>query len=104
MKKLFSYDINYGRGYGVEGLFIATQKEVDLMLGNNIYFGEICGKHSEIDHTFKKEDLTVVNVSLESLKELEDQLGDTLSGYNPVEYFQEALADGQYDEEDDDEV
>ena len=99
MKKLFSYDISWGRGYGVEGLFIATQKEVDAIIGKTIYFGEICGKHSDIDYAFESGDIKPLWVSQTTIEDLEREVGETISGHNPLEYFEDQAYDHEEDED-----
>lgn len=87
MKKLFSFYWDCGRMGGVEGLFIATQDEVDSAIGKQVYFGEILGKHSEVYGKLDAEDVTLVSEDQDKVQWLEGLLGETISGYNPLEYI-----------------
>lgn len=72
----------------VEGLFISTQEEVDKLLGKEIYFGEILGKHSEVSGTIDEGDITLVSSDQEKVNWLLGLLGYTVSGYNPFDYYE----------------
>lgn len=88
MKKLYSFYWDCGRMGDVEGLFIATEKEVNEAIGRTLYLGEILGKHSEVFGELKKEDLKVKSDDQDFIQQLGDLLGDHLSGYNPLDYIQ----------------
>lgn len=45
---VFRWSRDFGRMGGLEGIFVATQAEVNYALGRRAYFGEVLGKHSEI--------------------------------------------------------
>ena len=62
--KLYSFNWDCGRMGDVDGLFVADEKEVAkvINLGTRIYFGEILGKHSEIDGTLDDDDLPILLV------------------------------------------
>lgn len=99
MKQLFKFNWDCGRMGDVDSLFIATQKQVDALLGKDVHFGEILGKHSDVSGIIDKEDIINLNLDENTVEILRAAVGeDTLSGYNPVEYYEEALAD----EEDED--
>jgi hypothetical protein len=86
--KLWKFDICFGRAGNIAGLFIATEKEVDFLIGNNIDFGEALGKHSEVHHQFTKEDLETLNVSNSTVQELLKAVGTRyISGNSPFEYI-----------------
>jgi hypothetical protein len=73
----------------VEGMFIATDEEVQNALGKQVYFGEILGKHSEISGELEEDDLEVVSEDQDFINKVEAILGTTLSGYNPLDYLPE---------------
>lgn len=70
--KLWKFSEDYGRCGDAEGLFIATEEEVDKFLDKrNICFGEVLGKHSEVDVYFEKgKNLYSLNVSTSTVLEL----------------------------------
>lgn len=86
MKRMYQFEWDCGRSGSVEGIFIATEAEVQDAIGEYIYFGEILGKHSEVDGVLKETDLEVLDVSQTTIEEMESILGNTLSGYNPLHY------------------
>jgi len=87
-KKLYRYKSDCGRMGEVEGLFIATDEEIHKIICKEIYFGEILGKHSEVILKMQEGDFETLSDDQKFLEKLEDLLGDTLSGYNPLEYYQ----------------
>jgi hypothetical protein len=91
MKRLYEFYWDCGRSGSVEGVFIAEEETVNKAIGKEVSFGEILGKHSDVSGTLDKDDLSVREVSQETLEEIEKIFGDTVSGYNPLEYI--------YDEE-----
>ena len=89
MKKLFKFYLDCGRMGGVSGLFISTQDEVDKAIGKEVFFGDILGKYSEINGALEESEITLIEVSDNTIKELEEKIGTTISGYNPLEYIEE---------------
>ena len=86
--KLWKFDICFGRAGNIAGLFIATEKGVDFIIGSNIDFGEALGKHSEVRHQFTKKDLKTLDVSNSTVQELLKATGTRyISGNNPFKYL-----------------
>lgn len=73
----------------VEGLFVATEDEIKNIIGKKIYFGEILGKHSEVYGNIDNEDITKLDLDCETVEKVTKLLGETWSGYNPLEYLEE---------------
>lgn len=74
----FYYDCRYGE---ICGLFKATEEEVKELIGKEVYFGEVLGKHSEVYGSIEPSDIMLVSDEpLEVLLSFE-------SGYNPLEYI-----------------
>lgn len=71
----------------LEGLFIADETEVNAAIGEHLYFGEVLGKHSEIEGTFEEGEARILNIPEETVVILENELGSTLSGFNPLQYL-----------------
>ena len=90
MKKLFSFYADCGRNGSLEGLFIATQEEVDKAIGKYMYFGEVLGKHSEVEGNLEAHEITLVADDQEKIEWLESILGSCVSGFNPLEYIQDS--------------
>ena len=93
---LYRFYWDFRRWGQVEGLFISTQEQVDKLLGKEIYFGEILGKHSEVSGTIDEGDITLVSSDQDKVNWLLELLGGTVYGYNPFDYYEPE------EEEDDD--
>ena len=79
---LYKFYWDCGRQGDVEGIFKAKKSFVESVIGNNVYFGEILGKHSDVYGTLGEEDLEIIS---------EDPIvvmNTPESGYNPLEYMQ----------------
>lgn len=87
MKKLYSFYWDCGRMGNLQGLFIAEESDVEKILGKEVYFGEVLGKHSEVYGTVDAENIEVVSSDTEKVEWLESILGSTVSGYNPLDYY-----------------
>lgn len=85
MKKLYKFYWDCERMGEVVGIFTAEEDEVNKAIGSEIYFGEILGKHSEIDGELEVADLHIVTEDQAFIKRF-DEL-DCSSGYNPLEYI-----------------
>ena len=89
MKKLFSFDWDCGSMGSIDGLFIATQEEVDALVGKEIYFGEVLGKYSEIYGIIEPDEIKVRITDQNVIVALLTVFGNTLCGYNPLDYLEE---------------
>lgn len=87
MKKLYVFFKDFGRMGEIEGLFIADDSQIDRIMGEEIYFGEALGKHSEVVVTMTEETLTVKTDDQEFIEKLEELMGTDISGYNPFNFF-----------------
>lgn len=97
MNKLYSYSES-GRGWNIEGMFVSDDESLKAIYGKSLYYGECCGKHSELSLKFEEGDFTVVTEDQDFIEQYEKLIGET--GYNPFDYLPEA---DEYDEEDEDE-
>lgn len=88
--KLYKFEVDYGRHGSLEGLFVSTEDELNLINNATIHFGEALGKHSEVwlDDFKWQECCSVVSDDEEKIEWLVGILGYTLSGYNPSDYFE----------------
>jgi hypothetical protein len=84
---LWKYNLDCGALGLIEGLFVATEKEIEKSLGKTIYFGQILGEESDIFIEFFEAHLERVNVSQTTIAEMTQILGDTWCGYNPMDYI-----------------
>lgn len=86
-RKLWKFSEDYGRYGKVEGLFIATEEDIDkFLVGKDIDFGEILGKHSDVSIRFEKKNFKCLDVSDSTIMDLFTALDSrSIAGYNPFE-------------------
>ena len=94
-KKLFSFYWDCGRSGFLDGLFVATQEEVDKVVGKEVYFGEVLGKHSEVYGTLQADDVKLIDIDEDAIEKIVAVTGESISGYNPITTY----ADNHYDDE-----
>lgn len=98
-KYAWKFHWDCGRSGEVESIFVATEQEVQDLIGQHVYFGEILGKHSEVYGNVEENDVIKLDLDTETVQKVTTVLGDTWSGYNPFEYLEED--EDEEDEEDD---
>lgn len=90
MKKLYEMVWDCGRMGMLEGLFVAEESDMDALIGKEIYFGEVLGKHSEICGELEARDIDVKSDDQEFIEKLVKVIGHTsISGFNPFDYYEE---------------
>ncbi len=95
MLKLYSFHWDCGRSGDLDGLFVAEEDQVESAIGKRLYFGEVLGKHSDVEGILEASDLEEVSSEQDKITWLVDLLGTSISGFNPLEALVEE------DEEDD---
>lgn len=60
MKKLWKFEWDSDYAF-IAGLFVATDEEVQSLIGKEVCFGEYEGKHSEVCGTIEEEEITLVS-------------------------------------------
>lgn len=94
---LVEYFYDCGRMGELEGLFVCTEDELNkaIDLEDEVYWGEVLGKHSEVYHTLTAQDLRIVSEDQEFIRKLQEVLKveSTISGFNPVERILESVED-----------
>ena len=100
MKKLYKFNLNYGRMGELSGIFVADEKEVQGLLGKEVYFGEVLGKHSEVFCTLEEDNLKCLTDDQEFIAKFKEF--NCESGCNPFDYVEEG-EDEEDEEEDEDE-
>lgn len=83
---LWNFHWDCGRQGCVDGLFVATDEEIDAAIGKSVYFGEILGKHSEVFGTLDRDDLQRLTEDSDFIAKFKQFKCE--SGYNPLEYLQ----------------
>lgn len=92
---LYKFYVDCGRMGSLDGLFIATQGEVDKAIGKEMYFGEVLGKHSDIYGELEAHEVTLVSSEQDKVQWLYELLGSDVSGFNPLSY----ISEDQYEED-----
>ena len=85
-KYLWEFNLDCGRMGYLEGLFIATENEINGIIGKKVYFGEVLGKNSEIYEEIKRNDFKKIDLDSETVEKVSKILGLNWSGYNPLDY------------------
>jgi hypothetical protein len=87
MKGLYQFSWDCGRMGTLEGLFIADASAVKKLYDKNVYFGEVLGKHSEIEGTIEVGDIVLKSDDAALIEQLEEMFPrPTLCGHNPLDY------------------
>jgi hypothetical protein len=87
MEAIYKMRFDCGRMGSLKGIFVADTEEMKKLIGTEIYFGEVLGKHSEIEGPLDEADIELVTNEadvVEIFKKYELQ-----SGYNPFDYIRE---------------
>ena len=103
-RKVYKLGVSCGRNGEFSGLFTAHPEDIELIMGTEIYFGEVFGKYSEVIVEISDNLITKVPASGEVIEWLEsDKIGHairddwrpfdsyTISGHNPFEYVDEEI-------------
>ena len=79
-----------GRMGSLDGLFVAEEEELDSIRGSEISFGEALGKHSDVRGSLDEGDISIVSEDQEKIEWLVEVTGgQTISGYNPLDYIED---------------
>ena len=79
VKCLYRYSDSSYRGSTLLSFFFADEEEMSLLRSiENLYLGEVFGKHSEVYFTLKEDCLYKVGLSEKTRLELMEKMGDSL--------------------------
>lgn len=98
MLNLYSFYVDCGRMGSLDGLFIATQEQIDNAFGKHMYFGEVLGKHSEVQGELEASEIELISSDQDKVLWLYELLGSDVSGFNPLSYISDD--DDEADEDD----
>ena len=98
-KLLVQFYWDCGRMGDIDGLFVTTQEELSSWYNRYISFGEVLGKHSDIDGTIEPEDFTVKSDDQEFITKIEELLGSHLSGFYPGDYLEDEADESESEDE-----
>ena len=115
-KALYKTDVSFGRMGDIEGVYVATDRQVAACEGMDVHLGEVLGKHSEVSFRYEScEPMTrVLTDDPKAVELMEKVFGTpealdrgqpvTVSGYNPLTTIAEDLYYNSYPEDEDDET
>jgi hypothetical protein len=90
MKGLYKFEWDCGRNGNLEGLFIAEKADIEALVGTDVYFGEILGKHSEVQGEIEEDEITLITDDQAFIALIEEKIGEgTISGVNPLDYLRD---------------
>ncbi|MDN9010036.1 hypothetical protein [Brevibacillus laterosporus] len=92
-KFLWNFYWDCGRNGDLEGLFVASDNEIQELIGKRVYFGEVLGKHSDVYGTLEQGDFDKINLDSETVGKVAEVLGVSWSGFDPRHYLGEEDAD-----------
>lgn len=108
---LYRFSFDCGRHGELEGLFFATKEEIKSLVGRTAYFGEVLGKHSDIEGELEEDMFQLLDIGIEAKRELLTKIGCNVSGYDPRDFVddseddlddeEDSLDDPGYDDDDD---
>lgn len=88
MKAVYKLHFDCGRGGELTGLFIAEQEKMNALIqsGEEIYFGEVLGKHSEVCGPIEEDDVSLISTDENVIKVIEEH--GLENGFNPFDYIE----------------
>lgn len=87
MKSIYRFTLDYGRHGFLSGVFSADDSDVEKIIGERIYFGEVLGKHSEVVATMEPKMFTLLTSDPDFVAKFDEYRLD--NGYNPFDYREE---------------
>lgn len=102
MKVIVNFYVDFWRGGSLDGIFICEKADLEKLYGKTVYFGEVLGKHSEVEVEMSETLLTVKTDDQDFIAKFIEIMGDgTISGYNPFDYIDEDELNEDEEEEED---
>lgn len=87
-KGLYKFNFDCGRMGELNGIFIADSKDVESVIGKEVYFGEVLGKHSDIYGTIDEGEIKLITDDPEVVSLMEEN--NISTGFNPLDYVEES--------------
>lgn len=104
MKGIYSFYLDCGRSGSLEGIFVADSADVANIIGNEVYFGEVLGKHSEVVADIDAGSIELETNDQDFISKFEVVFGEGFeSGFNPLNYWDDSTDEDVDDSQDEDE-
>jgi hypothetical protein len=86
-KGIYRFAVRYGRMGDLAAIFTAESEDVEKLIGKEVHFGEVLGKHSDVSLEMDDRYLRLItdnpdDVAMFERLELE-------CGHNPFDYYEE---------------
>ncbi len=85
-------NLDCGRMGNLYGVFVADPSKVEALMGKTIYFGEVLGKHSDIEWDLDPKDIVPLTNDQEFIAKAKEY-GIVPTGHNPIDYYEEQQRD-----------
>ena len=87
---VYKFFFDCGRMGNIEAIFVADKRVMKFMNGKYVYFGEVLGKHSEVDCFLGTDtELTLISDKPEIVELFQEYKIEI--GHNPVTYWAESI-------------
>jgi hypothetical protein len=83
---LYKFKVHCGRPGTLRGLFLSTEDKVQEAIGEDVYFYEEVGKHSEVQLELRPEHLTKISNNSSFVNQFYNEIGESF-GLNPLNYL-----------------
>jgi hypothetical protein len=87
MVNLYRFYVDCGRMGVLEGVFAENEKLIKKIIGRNVYFGEVLGKHSDVRVRMEEDHFTKLTDDQDFIKKFKEY--ELASGFNPFNYIEE---------------
>lgn len=87
MKCLYRFNLDYGRMGSLTGLFVASPEKIKNLIGKEVYFGEVLGKHSDVFSIMEESDFKLLTDDQDFISKFIQF--DCESGINPFHYMED---------------
>ena len=84
---IYKFNLDCGRNGGLEGVFVASKEDVSKIMGKEVYYGEVLGKHSEVYADLTKDQIEEITEDPKVVALFNENNLDT--GFNPIEIYME---------------
>lgn len=84
---VYKFDVYCGRMGSLEGVFVAPKEHVKQLMGHEVHFGEVLGKHSSISVDIGPENLTMISDDANVVEVVKKH--NLSSGFDPFNYLDE---------------
>ena len=86
IRGVYKFYWDCGRQGDLSGVFVATRQQIKNIIGKDVSFGEVLGKHSEIYGVLEEVDITLLTEEPIAVRNFEDFGFE--NGYNPLHYIE----------------